>query len=92
MSLSERQYQRVMLKQIYNRLQEAALDPNELKSFAQQLNKWFAGVRAPAAQVAAARVEDACGARVDPTVLAPRVWALEHEVSRLLRSMTWQKL
>ena len=90
MSLSERRYQREMLKQIARRLSEASLDRLELKLFARQVKVWFANMNAPAAQWAATRVEDACRASVEATTLASRVWALEHEIMRLLRFVNWR--
>ncbi len=80
-----------MLERIARRLSEAALDRSELKLFARELKYWFAKASAPAAQLAATRVEHACQANVEPTKLASRVWALEHEIMRLLRFTNWRE-
>lgn len=89
MSAEDQKYQREMLKQIARRLSEAALDRADLRRLSRQLKFWFANMKAPAAQIAATRVEDACRANLDALRLAPRVWALEHEVMRLLRFVNW---
>lgn len=85
MSATEQNYQRKTLGQIARRLSEAASDLSDLKRLSRQLRFWFGTIHARSAQVAATRVEEACQKRKDPTRL---VWALEHEVARLLGTLS----